>query len=148
MTSVLLIAGVIASSIGMLAYTWARAKDQIPLLADSADSLLVGVDEAGITLAGPARRDRIVSWGDLTSVSIRTTDTGPFSDDVRWELRVRGDVDVTFSNASPGIEAFLTEAPARMPGFDHEAVIQAMCSTDDATFAVWRVRDDEPAAGG
>jgi hypothetical protein len=101
-------------------------------------SARVVVDDAGVTVVGEAGVEA-VAWTDLEAVGIRTTDTGPFEDDLHWELQRRDGGVVSIGSETDGIDA-LIERLQRLPGFDNEAVIAASSSTRNAVFACWARR--------
>ncbi|WP_306360559.1 hypothetical protein [Nocardia sp. CC227C] len=77
-----------------------------------------------------------VSWTELSEVRIITTADGPFAEDVFFVLisaSGKGCV-VPHSAADTG---FLARLQA-LPGFDNEKVVEAMVSTTDRQFLVWR----------
>jgi hypothetical protein len=92
------------------------------------------IDDAGVTLFGET-----VAWADLEAVRIRTTDAGPFVDDVHWELHRRDGGVLTVGSETEGIGT-LIERLQRLPGFDNEAVIAASSSTQNAVFPCWARR--------
>jgi hypothetical protein len=100
-------------------------------------SARVVVDDAGVTVVGEGGAET-VAWTDLEAVSIRTTDAGPFEDDLHWELHRHGGV-VSIGSETEGIGA-LIERLQRLPGFDNEAVIAASSSTGNASFTCWARR--------
>ena len=87
-------------------------------------------DEAGIA--------KEVLKGDLSGVIIETNDSGPWGADVWWLLFGADDrVALAYPQGATG-EAVLLDYLGALPGFDHAAMIEAMRSTDDAVFPVWR----------
>jgi hypothetical protein len=75
---------------------------------------------------------------DLTGVIIETNDTGPWGADVWWLLFGADDrVAAAYPQGATGEEAMLNYLTS-LPGFDHEKMIEAMQSTDNAVFPVWR----------
>jgi hypothetical protein len=96
------------------------------------------IDDAGITLFGDAGAET-VAWTDLEAVRIRTTDAGPFADDLHWELHRRDRGVLIVGSEAEGIDA-LIERLQRLPGFDNEAVIAASSSTQNALFPCWSRR--------
>ncbi len=75
--------------------------------------------------------------GDLAAVVIETNDSGPWGDDVVWHLLGRAggsalSVPQSAENFSP-----LLERLQSLPGFDNEAVIEAMGSTGLNAFLCW-----------
>ncbi|MEM4989514.1 hypothetical protein V8G57_19160 [Collimonas sp. H4R21] len=75
-------------------------------------------------------------WSELQEISIITTDGGPYVDDVFWELRGTSHGCLVPSEAE-GIKELLSKLQ-ELPGFNNEAVIQAMGSTDNARFLCWQ----------
>jgi hypothetical protein len=96
------------------------------------------VDDAGVTVLSE-RAVETVPWTDLAAVSIRTTDAGPFEDDLHWELHRRDGGVVTVGSETEGI-GDLIERLQRLPGFDNEAVVVASSSTENAGFPCWARR--------
>jgi hypothetical protein len=96
------------------------------------------VDDAGVTVRSDAGV-ATVAWTDLAAVSIRTTDAGPFEDDLHWELHRREGGVLTVGSETDGIDALLDRLQ-RLPGFDNEAVIAASSSTHNASFPCWTRR--------
>jgi hypothetical protein len=88
-----------------------------------------------ISCIWPTGERRSVAWGHLRSVRIRTTDAGPFTADVFWVLEGGGSSCVV-PQAARGEERLLARLQ-ELPGFDSEAVIAAMRSTDNAEFTCW-----------
>ena len=93
------------------------------------------VDDAGVTLIAEGGTVTL-AWADVAAVSIRTTDTGPFEDDLLWELHRAGGEVVTVGSETEGIGALL-ERLQRLPGFDNEAVVAAATSAQNAVFPCW-----------
>lgn len=96
----------------------------------------VAFDDERVTRTLPDGRTESVRWDDLTAVVVETTDQGPFVDDVVWIL-AGTDSGCLVPSETPGMGALL-ERLARLPGFDNEAVIAAMGSTENAVFPCWR----------
>jgi hypothetical protein len=86
------------------------------------------------TTAGEIRE--ILLWSELQEVSIITTNDGPYVDDVFWELRGTSSGSLVPSQAE-GMEELLSKLQ-ELPGFNNEAVIHAMGSTDNAKFLCWQ----------
>lgn len=77
-----------------------------------------------------------VRWEALREVAIVTTDLGPFVDDVFWLLS-SDDGGCAVPSETEGAAALLHRLQ-QLPGFDNIAVIEAMGSTNNASFLVWR----------
>jgi hypothetical protein len=77
-----------------------------------------------------------VAWVEVRSVEIRTTDAGPFVEDVFLVLHT-GDGGCIIPQEAEGFTG-LVEHLQRWPGFDNKALISAMTCTDNATFLCWQ----------
>ena len=78
-----------------------------------------------------------VAWDDLEEVFVLTTGDGPFAEDVFFVLAGRDGSGCVVPQGAPESGERL-ERLQRLPGFDNEAFIRAMSSTDDARFVCWR----------
>ena len=75
---------------------------------------------------------------DLTGVIVETNDSGPWGADVWWLLFGPDDrVAVAYPQGATGEDAMLNYLMS-LPGFDNEKMTEAMHSTDNAVFPVWR----------
>ena len=104
---------------------------------DAADhSVAIVVDDEGARRLYRGETTHRVSWADLERVALRTTDDGPYAEDLFWVLvGGRGTGFVIPSSLVPdGMLARLQE----LPGFDNEAVLQAMQSVTENVFVAWR----------
>lgn len=97
---------------------------------------VVKLDDQGATCPRPDGTEERVAWDDLEAVEVRTTDAGPFVDDVSWVLH-GGIGGCVVPSEAEGASA-LIERLQRPPGFDDLRMIEAMSSTDNATFLCWR----------
>ena len=96
----------------------------------------VRVDEQGLTASltgGPALR---LEFHDLQRVAIRTTDEGPFAEDVFWILTAEKQVCIIPQGAEGQVELF--DQLLKLPGFDCQAMVVAMSSTENAEFECWK----------
>lgn len=71
---------------------------------------------------------------DLKKATIITTDEGPFLDDVFWLMMFK--IIVMIPQGVQG-EDKLLERMQKLPGFDNEAVIEAMTCSENDAFHVW-----------
>ena len=101
-------------------------------------SARVEVNDAGVRLFG-GPRVLTIDWADLAAVNIRTTDAGPFGDDLHWELQHRDGRVLIVGSETEGIGT-LMEHLQRVPGFDNEAVVAASSSTQNALYRCWERR--------
>ena len=107
------------------------------------DPSAVTFDDIGVTRTLPNGQAEAVTWAALREVTILTTASGPFEDDVLWVLSGDGS-GCLVPSLTPGMEALLPRLQ-ELPGFDNEAVIQAMGSTEGAQFVCWRRDPAGPA---
>lgn len=75
---------------------------------------------------------------ELNGVIIETNDSGPWGADVWWLLFGRDDrVAIAYPQGATGEDVMLNYLTS-LPGFDHTKMIDAMRSTTNAVFPVWR----------
>ncbi len=111
----------------------ARATARLAQLKDR-----VEFDDTAIRRRSANGRVESITWDELASIDIVTTDEGPQLDDVFWLLANRdGSRGCAVVSDAVGFDTLLARLQA-LPGFDNGAVIQAMGSTSNARFAVWR----------
>lgn len=98
----------------------------------------VHFDDKAIVTHHPGGAEQAIAWGDIASVTVRTTAGGPFVTDLFWVLAARdGRSGVTVPMGATGEQEFLRAMQSRLHGFDNMSVVEAMGSTDDASFVVW-----------
>jgi len=78
----------------------------------------------------------VAFWDKLSAVALMTTNDGPFGPDVFWALS-NGDGTGCVIPDQSEIAPALLERLQQLPGFDNEALIRAMSSTEDARFELW-----------
>jgi hypothetical protein len=99
----------------------------------------VTFDATFITVRYAGDDVRRVAWDELTAVSIRTTDEGPFVVDVYWGLHgPDGQPRAVYPGGAAGEGELLAEMQRRLAGFDNARLIEAMGSAADASFMLWR----------
>src|SRR4051794_5572709 len=96
----------------------------------------VTFDDDGVTCRRPDGLVEAVRWADLQIVLIQTIDAGPAVDDVFWVLG-GGDSGCVVHSEAEGMNLLL-ERLQRLPGFDNNAVIQAMSCTENQNFVCWK----------
>jgi hypothetical protein len=99
---------------------------------------LVEISERQITYMGP-RFGGSVSLNALTRIEIVTTADGPWRPDVFWTLFHSEGPALSIPSNAQGAEA-LPGAFSALPGFDLQAVMQAMSATGSGTFRVWQTK--------
>ena len=96
---------------------------------------VVTITETQVSCARPSGLVESVGWDELKEVAIVTTDEGPFATDVMWVLigAVSGCV---IPQGAAGEDELLRRLQS-LPGFNNEAVIEAMGSTSNRQFVCW-----------
>jgi hypothetical protein len=109
---------------------------RITTTAPPAHRSTVSFDDESVVCRRPGGLVERVRWSDLQIVFIETTDAGPFVDDVFWVLggNVSGCV---VPSESDGMSTLL-ERLQRLPGFDNNAVIEAMSCAENRRFICWK----------
>jgi len=106
---------------------------------------VVTIDDHGVTRTDGELRES-VAWDDLAWVRIFTTSAGPAVDDVFFALGAGNGkgclVPLELATSSHLLEAL----QQRLPGLDNAAVAQAMGSTTEAVFTIWKRPDAAKAA--
>lgn len=101
-------------------------------------ALSVTFDNRAITLHQPDGRTGAITWDELGSVTVATTDC-EISDDVFWLLLSH---DRSRFLAVPlravGEQELLMVMQLRLRGFDNDAVIAAMTCVETEHFVVWQ----------
>lgn len=99
-------------------------------------------DDIGVTVTRPNGAVEHVDWADLVEVAILTTDEGPFVEDVFFLLigafDEAGQPKSGVALDHGAVQGPILDRLLALPGFDHEAFIQAMGSASNATFVCWR----------
>jgi hypothetical protein len=99
---------------------------------------IVEIDAASISVTDPAGQTKFISADDLSRILIETNDSGPWGADVWWQLFGGDDgVACMFPQGATG-ESGAIDYLMSLSGFDHQEMIGAMKSTDNAIFTVWR----------
>lgn len=97
--------------------------------------LEVQVDERGLIATVKSGDQVRVDFADLVAVSVRTSDEGPWLDDVFWVLTTP-DRWLQIPQGVSG-EADLFESLLKLPGFNKEAMITAMSCVENREFFCW-----------
>ena len=75
-------------------------------------------------------------WDELIGVAIKTTDEGPFFEDVFWYLGAK-DRSLCIPQSAHGLSDLLSRLQT-LPDFDNFALMDAMSCTDNKLFICWR----------
>ena len=97
----------------------------------------ITVDDAGVRRRLADGTEESVSWGQLAEVAIRTTPDGPWQEDVFFLLMRQGGGGCAVPAGHPSADELMSRLQA-LPEFDNDAFVEAMTSTEDALFVVWR----------
>jgi hypothetical protein len=97
--------------------------------------VIVSFDDRGWTARRADGVKEFAAWDELESVEIRTTDDGPYLEDVFLVLRTEAGASVLPQGFDPFDALF--ERLQQLPGFDNSAVITAMGCADNAIFPCW-----------
>jgi hypothetical protein len=97
----------------------------------------IHIDDHGVRRKLADGKLEQITWDDLQEVVVLTTGDGPFAEDVFFVLAGQNGTGWVIPQGAPESMQLL-ERLQRLPGFDNETLIQAMSSTDDATFVCWR----------
>lgn len=95
----------------------------------------VTVDETGFVAVLANDRQLRIEFEDLDRVAIRTTDD-QFVESVFWLLSV-GEQELLVPHGAPDEDA-LFERLMHLPGFDKQAMVEAVTSTEDGEVECWR----------
>jgi predicted metal-dependent HD superfamily phosphohydrolase len=80
--------------------------------------------------------DRPVPWREVVAVGLRTTEDGPWGEDVFWLMVVRGKGTIELPGSSVGSDA-VGVMHRVLPGIDSRKIIEAMGTTRERVFRLW-----------
>jgi hypothetical protein len=99
-------------------------------------NLTISMNEHALTVKRINQPDESIAWSELQIVVIETNSAGPLSPDYYWILaeKTRGCV------VPAGVEGEdqLLVRLQQLPGFDNQAVIDAMGCVEDKRFLCWK----------
>lgn len=118
----------------------AKLKDRLRVATNSdlnfESKWVVTVSENEISCVRPNGIVESLTWDELEVVAIETTDEGPFVADVFWLLAGETSGCVVPLDATG--EDLMLKRLQTLPGFDNETLTEAMSSTSNARFVLWR----------
>jgi hypothetical protein len=97
----------------------------------------IQIDDRGVGRDLGNGKTEHVAWDDLEEVAILTTSDGPFAVDVFFVLMGTNETGCVIPQSAPESSQLL-ERLQKLPGFDNQAVIDAMCCASDSRFICWR----------
>jgi hypothetical protein len=99
----------------------------------------VQFDDESISVIRQDDHRESVRWSDLSEVWIKTTNEGPFLEDVFYILIGKDQQSgCVVPQGAAGESELFGALQTCLPGFDNEKVIEAMSSTGNQSFLVWR----------
>ncbi|WP_044561582.1 hypothetical protein [Azospirillum sp. B4] len=118
-------------------FGWFRGKRKPVQLMPEA-RWVVCLEDAVIQVTDSKGAVKSVTKAELSGIVIETNDSGPVGCDVWWLLFGEDEKIACFypqgaTGEKAALDYFLT-----LPSFNHEEMIQAMGSTSNAVFPVWR----------
>lgn len=121
-----------------LGVAFRRLQARAPYLISEEQRFDVATSDTALTLTHPDGRTVVIPWDDVAAVRLRTSDEGPLAEDVFWLFDRRdGMSTISIPNRATGIADLVTMVGSVLEGFDHDAIVAAMASTDDADFTAW-----------
>ncbi|MFN3166940.1 MAG: hypothetical protein ACE37H_07740 [Phycisphaeraceae bacterium] len=109
-------------------------------IAQPESAYRVHIRGGAVTLRKPDSSLQSLALEDLVGVIIETNDLGPFAPDVYWVLLSEKDENLFFPMGASGEERVIEKLQS-LPGFDNDAMIRAMSSTQVQRFICWRRHD-------
>ena len=97
---------------------------------------VVDVDENKISIRHPGGEVQTIEWDAVQSIAIRTNDRGPWAPDFWWVLE-GGEDYCTWPQGATGEKEAKDQLVARFPDLNHEVLLMAYGSTDNAHFVCW-----------
>jgi len=97
----------------------------------------VQVDETGVLRVDGDVKEQ-VQWNEIEEIKIITTDQGPYREDVFFALAASNGKGCLVPHDAAVRTKLLEELQARFPTLNDELVIEAMGSTSNKTFLVWK----------
>lgn len=100
--------------------------------------VVVAVDRDQVVVRAPQLPEARIALADLREVVVETNDSGPSGADVWWRLYGPEPAPrCSWPGGATG-EAAVLERLQALPGFDNDAMIEAMGSTSNRRFTVYR----------
>ena len=96
----------------------------------------ITVTDDFVRVEHPSNPTENIFWYDLQQVSIVTTDEGPFSADVWLVLKGQAGT-IRVPQGNPGYD-IVYDHVSGLEGFNYQGVIDAMMSTENNEFILWK----------
>lgn len=98
----------------------------------------VWMTECHLATVDPGGKATHIAWEALQQVTIFTTSDGPWDEDVFWAFYTERDEPALVLPSEVWSGDSLRSLVDHLPGFDDEQLKQAVGSTTDAAFLVWK----------
>jgi hypothetical protein len=95
------------------------------------------VDASGVLRVEGRIREQI-PWSDVAEIRIITTDQGPYAEDVYFMLADGKGAGCLIPHDAAVRTKLFEELQSRFPALDNDRVIQAMSSTGNNNFLIWK----------
>ena len=106
----------------------------------------IEIDSELVRFYHPDGETQQIQWDELDEVGIVTTDEGPFVEDVFYMLLSISQKGCAIPQGAEGNEALLSRLQL-LPNFDNEALIDAMGSTTNRNFRLWKKTAEQVVDG-
>ena len=117
---------------------------KLPVSLKPESDYIVRITDSHIRSTRPDGTEEEITWDELSRFDIETNSLGPFAPDVFWILHGVGRCCVIPQGATG--DGALLERLQQLPGFDNDKFIDAMTSTSEATFEIWRKNNNTEQA--
>ncbi|QTN30919.1 hypothetical protein HZ994_00780 [Akkermansiaceae bacterium] len=108
---------------------------------------VVEVSDSCVRTTRPDGTVEEIMWDEISRFDIETNSLGPFAPDVFWILHGDGRGCIIPQGATG--DGKLLERLQQLPNFNSEKFMEAMASTSEATFEIWRKNNNtEQGVGG
>ena len=104
---------------------------------DPESRFVIQMTESAVSCHRPDGVIETVRWDELQQVQVLTTSDGPFAPDCFWLLRGPETTGCCIPQGATG-DAELLDRIQKLPGFNNQAFIEAMGSTQEAIFTCWQ----------
>lgn len=94
-------------------------------------------DDKFITYCEADGTESKIDWSSISRVFVETTDAGPFTADLFWNIEAADGKSIVVAMGTPGEGELLKAMQRQLEAFDNMAVVEAMGSTERARFTVW-----------
>ena len=106
------------------------------------EEYVVEFDDERICLRNPDESIEEILWSELMGFDIETNSLGPLGLDLFWVLYGDQERGCVIPQGATGCDGLL-EKLQELQGFDNEAFVEAMASTSDGSFEIWKRENEE-----